>query len=265
MREKKIYCGKNYLEVDIYPYTYFKKGKNGKRSKKVKESKPKQNNLNDKNARRYFAQLVQANFNKHDLHVTATYKDKFLPSTLEEGEKEVINFLRRISYRRKKEGLEPLKYILVTEYSTEEDEGDVVRIHHHMIINGGLDRDEIEKLWSKRKKKGESEGEKIGYINADRLQTEDNGLEALCKYLTKYPKKKKRWSSSKNLIKPISRINDCKYGKRQIERIAKNTPDKNYWEKKYKGWVVIEEAIKVQYNEHTGWSIYLKMFRKENT
>lgn len=58
MREKKIYCGKHYREVDIYPYTaaQLTASTRGKRSKKIKETEPKQKNLNDKNARRYFTQ-----------------------------------------------------------------------------------------------------------------------------------------------------------------------------------------------------------------
>ena len=50
MREKKIYCGDHYREVDIYSYTDAQKKASGrgKRSKKVKESEPKQKNLNDK-------------------------------------------------------------------------------------------------------------------------------------------------------------------------------------------------------------------------
>ena len=77
MREKKIYCGKHYREVDIYPYTaaQLTASTRGKRSKKIKETEPKQKNLNDKNARRYFTQTANLNFGSDPeaLHVTATY------------------------------------------------------------------------------------------------------------------------------------------------------------------------------------------------
>ena len=82
MREKKIYCGSNYREVDIFSYTNGQKtaAGRGKRSKKVKESEPKQRNLNDKNARRYFIQLGNLNFGDDPdaLHVTATYSAKYV-------------------------------------------------------------------------------------------------------------------------------------------------------------------------------------------
>ncbi|SHG89846.1 rolling circle replication-associated protein [Tepidibacter thalassicus] len=267
MREKKIYCGNRYLEVDIFPYSQNQKdvSRRGKRAKKQKVTEPKQRNLNDKNARRYLTQLANTNFSEEDLHVTATYKDKFLPETIEEAEKEVANYLRRIKYRREKEGLPPLKYILVTEYSTGKDGKKPVRIHHHIFINGGLDRDTVEDLWCKRRKKGQKKGERIGFVNADRLQPDENGVAALCAYLTKNPSGKKRWSSSQNLEKPWSRSNDFKYSRREIERIAKNPPGIEYWERKYEGWTLANKdyAFRVEYNEYTGWSIYLKMCRKE--
>ena len=133
MREKKIYCGKHYREVDIYPYTaaQLTASTRGKRSKKIKETEPKQKNLNDKNARRYFTQTANLNFGSDPeaLHVTATYSGKYLPDTVEQAEQEATNFLRRVQYRRKKEGLPPLKYMIVTAYTTKRNSETPVRIH----------------------------------------------------------------------------------------------------------------------------------------
>lgn len=267
MREKKIYCGEKYLEVDIFPYTLTQQevSKRGKRAKKEKVSEPKQRNLNDKNSKRYFIQLGKGNFDNGDLHVTLTYKPKYLPETVKEAEKEAYKFLRRIAYRMKKEGLGELKYILVTEHIAEGEGERPVRIHHHIIMNGGLDRDIVENLWSRRRVKGQKEGERIGVINADRLQPDENGIEGLCTYLSKNTNRKKRWSSSQNLKKPVSRNNDFKYSKREVEKVAKEMPDVAYWEKKYKGWTLAggDYSFKAAYNENTGWSIALKMCRKE--
>ena len=115
IREKKIYCGKQYREVDIFSYTdtQYRASQRGTRSRKIKESEPKQKNLNDKNARRYFVQTANLNFGDDPgaLHVSATYSGKYLPPTVEEAEREVTNYLRRVQYQRKKQGLPPLKYI----------------------------------------------------------------------------------------------------------------------------------------------------------
>lgn len=267
MREKKIYCGEWYREVDIFLYTaeQQKTAKRGKRAKKEKVSEPKQRELNDANAQRYIIQLGNSNFHAGDLHTTLTYNDKYLPATPEKAEKEIANYIRRVQYRREKEGLPPLKYILVTAYSFAKDGTTPIRIHHHIIMNEGLDRDTVEDLWCKRKEKGQKKGESLGFVNADRLQPDENGIAALCVYLAKNPGGKKRWSSSHNLKRPESRNNDHRYSKREVERIAKDPVDVAYWEEQYPGWTLTDTnyGATAKYNEITGWSIYLKLRKKE--
>ena len=263
IREKKIYCGTEYLEVDIIPRTELVDMGARRRSKKKKVSAPKQKNLNDKNAKRYFIQLANSNFNENDLHITLTYSKEFLPETLEDAEKEVSNYIRRVSYRRKKACLSPLKYLLVTEYSLGSDGKRPVRIHHHIIMNGGLERDIIEGLWCKQKTKDRKKRERIGYANADRLQPDAYGLEALTRYLMKSPNGKKRWSSSQNLIKPLYRANDSRYSRRQIQKIVKNEENNiNFWKKQYPNWNLTD--YKAEYYDCLGWCVYLKM-RKGRT
>lgn len=239
----------------------------GKRSKKIKETEPKQKNLNDKNARRYFTQTANLNFGSDPeaLHVTATYSGKYLPDTVEQAEQEATNFLRRVQYRRKKEGLPPLKYMIVTAYTTKRNSETPVRIHHHIIMNGGLDRDVVEDLWRKRRRKGQKKGDKIGFCNADRLQADENGIAALCTYLVKQGCGKKRWNSSHNLERPYSRTNDGKYNRRQIEKWAKEHPPREFWEKKYPGWTLTDDdyGVQYEYNDFTGWAVYLKLRKKE--
>ena len=259
IREKRIYCG-NYLEVDLIPKSRTEKiSRKRKRSRKKKLSAPKQKNLNDKNARRYFIQLVNTNLGESGLHITLTYSRSELPSTLEAAEKEVENYIARINYRRKKEGLQNARYMYVTEYLTEKETDEAVRIHHHIFMDADLSRDIVEDLWRRRRKKGEKKGKKIGIANANRLQADEQGLTALGNYLMKYPRGKKRWRSSQKLIPPYYDKDDHKYSKREVERAAKNPEDREYWEKKYPGYWFTE--CKPVYNDLTGWSIYLK-FRK---
>ncbi|MPN26997.1 hypothetical protein SDC9_174424 [bioreactor metagenome] len=132
-------------------------------------------------------------------------------------------------------------------------------------MNGGLDRDEVEDLWCRRKKKGQKKGERLGWINADRLQPYANGIEALCKYLTKF-KRKKRWSPSQNLKKPVASYNDNNYGKREVQNLSKDLPGRAFWENKYPGWTLVDSdyGVKAEFNKETSqWSIYLKMRRIE--
>lgn len=271
-REKKIDCG-DYREVDVIPRTNnAEKAVKGKRGKRKKVTEPKQKELNDKNARRYLVQLGNGNFGIGDLHVTLTYNKDYLPENEEEAEMIVKNYLRRIAYRRTKLGLEPLKYILVTEYGYSKDGAKITRIHHHIIMNGNLSRDDVELMWTTDRinwKKAGADPEyresikQIGWVNADRLQVNDNGIEGLCNYITKNPKGKKRWSSSHNLIRPIQHPPaDSKYSKKQIENAAKsNDYGKAFFEKQFPNYDIKE--IRVEYYEQTGWHIYMKMWKKK--
>ncbi len=266
-REKRIMCGQNYMDVDIFRYTEIqKRNVKGKRAKKKIESAPKQNNLNDKNAKRYFRWLVHSNFARNDYHVSLTYDDEFLPATVEEAEKQAKNYLRRVAYRRKKNGLDPLKYILVTECTSSKDgEDKPTRLHHHILMNGGIDRDLLEELWCEKRKKGEKVGKSLGWSNVDRLKPNEEGLAKISNYLTKSPKRKKRWSSSQNLERPFSKLRDSQYRSRSaVENFAKNMTIQEV-QKRYPGWTVAgkENGMKAIYNEHTGWSIYLRL-RKDD-
>ena len=280
--------------MDIYNYTATEQevAARGRRSKKQVESTQKQIVLNVMNGKRRFLNLVNTYFTEKYIHVTLTYSIGILESSLEAAEHELHNFLRRVDYRRKKNGLSPLKYIIIPVCVYKKDGVTPARIHHHVIMNGGLSRDDIEDLWRKRRKKGQKKGDKIGYANADRLQPEENGFVALCEYLAKQTGGKKRWipsknldkpekeitdpdsppktvasrfSASANLQKPWSRTNDHRFSRKEINKIASAPPDVKYWEKRYPGYTLIRGDYGYQaiHSDLRGWCLYLKLRRKE--
>ena len=273
VREKRIYCGKEWLEVDIVPVTNMPEA--GK--PKGKGSSQKQQNLNDKNSKRRFVQIANTNFNEEDLHISATYNEAHLPMTLEEAEKNVHNYLNRVKRRMKRVTGQDLKYMLVTDYTPEEEEGQLtlegledtgtraVRIHHHIIINGGLSREDLELMWSTTRinwKKAQDpkyrrEVDFIGFVNCDRLQPNENGIEGLVNYINKRKKGCKKWSTSQNLKKPKVKKNDHKYSFRKLRQYAQTPEDKEIWRKQYKGYEPTK--IDYQYNDYTGWSVYLRL------
>lgn len=207
-KTKKIYCGK-YLEIDIIPTLEEKQiSKNGK---KISLTPNKQKNLNDKNARRYFCQLLNTNFDSSDLHITLTYNDYFMPENYEEANKIAYNYIRRLKNKYKKENKE-LKYVLVTEYTTEETEGEI-RIHHHLILNKIFENNIYTDMWANRKKP-------IGRARAYKLDFNETGIEGLAKYLTKNKGQKKRWSCSQNLDKPFIREKKTKLSKGKASRLV---------------------------------------------
>ena len=174
-----------------------------------------------------------------------------------------INFLRRVAYLRKKRGLPPLKYLLITQIGRKKGG----RIHHHILMNGGLDRDEVEALWWKVKesKKKKRPAVMYGWANADRLKPNKKGIANMAGYMVQDSTGKKHWTQSQNLEKPwYNPPNDKKYSRRQLAKIAKLPPDSEeyraFWEKKYKGWELVE--VEQQYVEQSGWYFYLTMRRK---
>lgn len=258
IRTKTYYCGKNDLEIDLFPWMEVEKRYT--RKKKEKVTIPKQKVLNDKRAKRTFCQLVKTNFGEGDLHLTLTYNTKYLPEKVEDAEKEVRNYLRRVARLRKKKNLSPLKYIFITEQGVQSK-----RIHHHVIINGGLSRDEVELLWRRPKRKGQQQGEALGDCNADRLRTDDKGLERLASYLAKDPKGRKRWTPSQNLKKPEVSTSDTKTSRRKFMQLVLLPEDaeevRQHFEKQYPDFAVTE--VRKEWNDITcTWAVYVKLHRK---
>lgn len=271
MREKVIHCGPDFIAPQVYPYTEGQQrvSRRGKRAKKRKVSAPKQKNLNDRRAKRYFILLAMTNFGKGDIAVHLSYAPEFLPETEEEAMRIVTRYLRRVAYLRKKMGLPPLKYLLVTQVGRKRN--GTHRLHHHILMNGGIDRDVLEALWWKTKKTKTREAVMYGWANADRLQPNNKGIANIAGYMVQDSAGKKHWTQSQNLEKPwFKGTNDGKYTRRQMERIAKLPMDceefKTFWEKQYAGrgghdWELVD--CEKNYSEQSGWYFYLTMRRRD--
>lgn len=248
-REKKIISGQ-IVEIEIYPISLREKKQS--RKKKAKESQPKQKNLNDKNAKKHFIRIVNTNFTDKDIVIHLTYSDDKLPKDPEQAKRDAANYIRRLNHYRKKNKLSAIKYIIVTEYHEPDlnDKRKRVRIHHHIIMSG-MDRDIAESFWRR------------GRANADRLQQDEFGFEGLARYLSKDPQGNKRWTGSKNLVKPkYCDPNDCEYSKRKVEIMARSCDDREMFEKKYPKFKFTD--CKVEVNPVTGLtSLYIKMRLKD--
>ena len=195
------------VEIDMYPAFLRKDMPRGEKSKASRQA---QKNLNNKNRVKNLVRLINANFSKKDFIVTLTYEDGNLP-TEERAKKDMVNFLARVRRRRKKQGLPPLKYIYVTEFVPEGERTRKVRIHHHLIMSGGLDRDEVEGLWGK------------GRCRVERCQPDDFELTGFADYIGKLEREKGRHSycSSKNLDKPKVHKSVTKLSRRRFMEIIR--------------------------------------------
>lgn len=187
---KEIRAG-DQMEIDIYPE--HKRWRNvpeeGRRRKK--DNSTAQRNLNDRNARKQLERILNANFGEGDLWITLTYDEEHLPEDMAEAVRNMQKFISRVNYQRKKRGLPAAKYVYVTEHDEEHE----TRWHHHIVMDGAMDRDTVEACWKLRSRN-----------QIRKVVPDENGLTGLAKYITKdgYKRKKneRRWNASKNLKKP---------------------------------------------------------------
>ena len=221
-RSRVNVCGE-YMDGDIYPV--FQPA--GKRRGRCNPTKEIQQKLNQRNAEKKLTRIAHMNFDEKDLALHLTYRDSEMPESIADAERILDNFIRCLRRKYKKAGLE-LKYIRATERGAKNG-----RIHHHLIITGGLDRDALEELWGK------------GYANSKRLQFDEKGITGLTHYVAKDRVTFKRWSGSRNLVKPEPEVKDNQFNMGDIEEMIDLIETKNIWgyfEKLYPGYELIEAS-----------------------
>ena len=248
MYRQKKYIMKNYMEVEIFPLP--EKVKPYPRAKKIAGTSPAQKRLNDKKAVKYFNRLVHTNFDHNDLFVDLTFNNENLPANRDEAMRTVKNYIARIRRLRKKKDLNELKYIYVI--SDCDDMGNKKRLHVHMIMNGGLDRDEIEKTWH------------YGYCQTDRLQPNEYGVTGKVMYMARQSKGDRMWSASKNLEKPVAIVSDKAISRGKAETMERNPEDRAFFEKLYPGWTFTDCTVEYPDDDglKRGTSFFIRM-RKE--
>ena len=226
------------IDAEVFPV--FGRGvKTMLRRAKSQQTGEAQQRANDERSRLRFIQLVEANFTEKDVAVGLSYAGK--PPTPERVDKDMRNFLDRVKRRRIREGLPELKYA----YAIGGDEMPAAgysgkRPHVHVIMNGGIDRDEIEKLWGN------------GHANTHRLQPRDEGLGGIAVYFTRQMQDRppkmgvKKYRPSKNLIRPEPRSTDAKIANSRVRKIAYDFENvaKEAMEKLYPGYVFQKCVVK---------------------
>jgi hypothetical protein len=300
VRQKTTICGKNRKQVKVYNYSdEQQEAVKGRRNQRQNVTPPKQRDLNDRHAKEYFGQLVMSNFIEDDYILHATYTPETLPATIDEARHSFRNFMRRVSDKCEKNGYAKPKFINVTERG---ESNGRIHHHCFLKCELSRDEvEDLWRLPRKRgEKKGESigyinvdrlQGELdpiIGYVAKDfgaedepketaapteaiqaqlALATGDdeNALAEQPKGKAGRPKNQRRWTQSQNLVKPQESTNDNAWSKRELERTAKEQQDRAYWEKRFPGWTLIdsENAVKARYNEETGWSLDIKLRKKD--
>lgn len=234
-------CG-DYMDGDVYPVYQ----PAGKRRARCRPTSAVQQKLNLRNAQKKLTRLIHANFGTDDVALHLTYGRGLEPESREAAKRELRNFLRRLQRRYRKAGLD-FKYVSCTEYGRRGG-----RCHHHLILTGGVSRDEMERLWGN------------GYANSKRLQFGPDGLTALAAYITKDRTFYKRWNGSRNLIQPVPQVRDGAVSMEELERMRDAIESKNAWryfERLYPGFE-LTEAVCTKNGVNRGWYIHFEMRRR---
>ena len=226
------------IDAEVFPV--FGRNQRGMLRRARKQmTREAQQKANDERSRIRLIQLTEANFTEEDLAIGLDYAGQ--APTPERIDKDLTNFFAKIRRRRDQRGLPKLKYIAAIGGDEMPAAGySGKRPHVHVIMSGGMDRDEIEKLWGH------------GHANTHRLQPRDEGLGGIAVYFTKQmqdrPKKKgvKKYRPSRNLIKPITRSRDAKVTNARVRKIAFDFENvaKEVMEKLYPGYVMQDYVVK---------------------
>ena len=223
------------MECEIYP-VFGREDEKRARAAKKNITPMKQKRLNDERARRHLVLLADANFTDKDIHLTLTYRSE---TTLEQCRKDIRNFLLRVKRYRERNRLGELKYIYTIEGKRETEKGAAgKRLHVHMLMNGGISREQLEEMWQ------------MGYANADRLRPSERGLEEIASYIIKEAADKgRKYSASRNLTQPKRRTTDAKTSNRVVKAIAHDIRNeaKAELEKLYPKYSYVD--IKIYYSD----------------
>lgn len=248
---KEIRSGEQ-LEVEIYPEFTKQRQDEMPEEGRRKKDRQAQYNLNEKNSQKQCERVVNENFGESDIWATFTYSKQFTPASMKVAKANMRNYIRRLNYQRKKRGLPPARYVYTTE------QGDKGRWHHHIIMDGDLDMDTVERLWVLGKRN-----------QVRRLEPDENGLVGMAKYISK-PKGKegkyqKSWTPSKGLRRPKEDKNHYKTKQSHVDKMVKGIlPVHEHLKKWYAedGYECVEYEIR--FNKWNGqYYIYARMRLRE--
>lgn len=247
-REQRFECGE-YLELNIFPVFECPKSY-GRRKRRCPTAKV-QEKLNQINREKEVNRVICANFTDEDVYLTLTYKTE--PADLAENERHFRSFLGKINRKRKKKGLEKVKYVKTVEVGSRSG-----RIHMHLVMSGkGLTSKDIADCW------------KRGYIRTNPLQFDTDGCMGLSRYFTKAKTEgndkqgtvRHSWSCSRNCIRPKPKTNDHKYSKREVRNMVEDDTAEAIIRRKHPDYLLTScESV---YRDETGlYYIYARLVKK---
>lgn len=179
------------------------------RKPKSRGSLPRKQDSNERDGIKRTARVINCNYDAGDLLITLTYSDETIaklgkedPDELHDAaDREAVKFLRRLGYHMKKGGVEPVTMLFTSD--TDGETGELVRVHHHLLIKcDGFELrkgkllvcgKELEKIW------------KLGGVEYESLHAQDS-YSKLAAYLYRQVRRiydgENKYHGSSNLKKP---------------------------------------------------------------
>lgn len=230
------------LVAEVYP-AWGRKRRGKLRAVKKNMTQERIQKYNTERAKFRLELLMDHNFTSEDQSLTLTYTEV---TNETEIRKDVKNFIARIRRERKRRGLPELKYVYAVE---DERDGKAKQLHCHIVMSGGIERKEVEKIWRKG-------SEARGFANCDNLQPEKEGLRKLAFYIydqnrgKEQPKGKRHYCCSKNLTEPNVRNSMSRVSPAQVRKLARdfNGVAQSIMEKVYPGFEFVR-GLRYQENE----------------
>lgn len=180
-----------HMEIDVYPVFQAP----GQRRKRCRPTREAQRLINQRDAANKARRLILANFSDPgSMEVDLTFGRPALEAEATEALKKYIRALRK-AYAGNGA---VLRYMYAKEQGHRGG-----KWHFHLMLSPGISRERAEELWTE------------GFANSRRLRIDETGLAGLAEYVLKEGKKRKpedkgkrRWSCSRNLIRPEPEVTD---------------------------------------------------------
>ncbi|NCB30305.1 MAG: hypothetical protein EOM66_02735 [Clostridia bacterium] len=236
------------LEIEAYPV--FRRKAQATRARRAEKTKKAQEDINDRNARMKLDRIIQHNFPEWDSFVIGL--DYEIEPTPEQAEKDRAKFIRDCRALYKAAGIE-FKWVAVTPWLTKTGRP-VKRLHHHIVMSGGVDEIAIRALWMKRRN---------GRIHLDPLQPDSNGVTGLSRYLHAHLHGSKRWTGSRNLETPPPIYPKRHMSKSRAYKLAMDyEAARTIFETQHKDYSFV--TMEVRFSDAVdGAYIYVRMRRKD--
>jgi hypothetical protein len=218
------------LEFEAYPV--FKQKFEASRAARAEKTSEAQADVNDRNARIKLDRKIQHNFPEYESYVVGL--DYEFQPTPEQAMKDRAAFIDECRRKYQRAGIE-FKWLAVTPWLTETGRP-VKRLHHHIIISGGVDEKVIREIWMKRRN---------GRIHIDPLQPDRNGVTGLSRYLHKHLHGTLRWTGSRNLEMPPPIYPAKHLDKNKAFKLAKDYEGaRTYFENRYRNYTFCDMEVR---------------------